>query len=126
MRATVVDASVVAAVLFDEPEAAPAVASVTGKLIAPSLLRYEIANVCVTKAVRFPTEAAAFDRAHALLGRLDLELREPEWDGLPGLARRWHITACDAAYLDLALRLRIPLVTLDARLSAAYDAAISR
>jgi predicted nucleic acid-binding protein len=123
MRATVVDASAVASVLFDEPEAAPVVASIAGRLIAPSLLRYEVANVCVVKALRDPASAQAIDRAHGLLGRLDLEWRDPHWDALPALARRWHLTAYDAAYLELALRLRTRLVTLDARLAAAYDAA---
>src|SRR4051812_10003929 len=41
MSVTVVDASAVAAVLFDEPEAEPILASVSGGLIAPTLLRYE-------------------------------------------------------------------------------------
>jgi uncharacterized protein with PIN domain len=39
MSVTVVDASAVAAVLFDEPEAAPVMAGVTGSLLAPGRRR---------------------------------------------------------------------------------------
>ena len=39
MSVTVVDASAVAAVIFDEPESAPVLASVGPSLVAPTLLR---------------------------------------------------------------------------------------
>jgi predicted nucleic acid-binding protein len=35
------------------------------------------------------------------------------------LARRFHLSAYDAAYLELAMRRAIPLATLDANLRAA-------
>jgi len=54
---------------------------------------------------------------------LSLEIAEPDWADLPVLARQWDLTAYDAAYLQLALKRRLPLVTLDARLAAAYDRA---
>jgi len=50
---------------------------------------------------------------------------EPEWDALL-LAREWGLTAYDAAFLQLALKRKAPLVTLDARLAAAYDKAAAR
>ena len=62
-RVTVVDASAIAAVLFDEPEAAPIAASVSGKLVAPTLLRYELASICTTKSIRHP------QRAHEIRAR---------------------------------------------------------
>ncbi|HET8611114.1 MAG TPA: type II toxin-antitoxin system VapC family toxin [Burkholderiales bacterium] len=121
MRATVVDASAIAAVLFDEQEAAPIVASVTGRLVAPTLLRYELASVCTTKLIRHPQRAADIHTRYRLFPELALDLFEPDWDDLPALARRWALSACDAAYLQLALARKAPLVTLDARLAAAYD-----
>ena len=48
---------------------------------------------------------------------------EPDWDTLPLLARQWDLTVYDAAYLQLALKRKAPLVTLDARLAGAYDKA---
>ena len=125
MPGTVVDASAVAAVLFDEPEAAPVVASVSGKLIAPTLLRHEIASVCTVKIIRRPHLRGELQARYQLLDELDIEFVEPEWAGLPALALRWSITAYDAAYLQLALAHRAPLVTLDARLAAAWDHATS-
>jgi predicted nucleic acid-binding protein len=121
MRATVVDASAVASVLFDEPEAAPVVASVAGALVAPTLLRYEIASVCVTKTVRHPERAHEIERRYRAFDSLEIELVEPAWTALPALARRWQLSAYDAAYLQLALARKAGLVTLDARLAAAWD-----
>lgn len=123
MRATVIDASALAAVLFDEPEAAPVVAGVIGALIAPTLIRYELASICVTKMLRHPARAASIEARYRLVGDLALELVEPDWDLLPALAHRWHLSAYDAAYMQLALARDAPLVTLDARLAAAADAA---
>jgi predicted nucleic acid-binding protein len=121
MSATVVDASAVAVVLFDEPEAEPILASITGNLIAPQLLAYELASVCTTKLLRRRGDAQAIHARYALFGRLDIELVEPDWRTLPQLAIQCALSAYDAAYLQLALRERAPLVTLDARLAAAYD-----
>jgi predicted nucleic acid-binding protein len=126
MQTTVIDASAVAAVLFDEPEAAPIVASGFGELVCPGLLRYEIANVCTTKLVRHPARAKEIEARHRLLDRLALTYAEPDWAGLPALAQRWALSDYDAAYLQLALGLRAPLVTLDARLARAYDDACAQ
>ncbi len=123
MVATVVDASAVAAVLFDEPEGAPVVSSIIGKLIAPTLLRYELAGVCTTKCVRHPARALEIQRRYELLDDLAVKYFEPDWPPLPVLARRWALSAYDAAYLQLALTKRAALVTLDARLAAAWDCA---
>ncbi|MBN8480324.1 MAG: type II toxin-antitoxin system VapC family toxin [Xanthomonadales bacterium] len=125
MAVTVLDASALAAVVFDEPEAAPVLASVRGDPVAPSLIRYELASVCTVKQIRHPGRAEEIDARHRLLSRLALTTHEPDWDDLPRLARRWALSAYDAAYLQLALALDAPLVTLDARLAAAWDDAIA-
>lgn len=121
MRETVVDASAVAAVLFDEPEAAPIAASVRGRMLAPTLLRYELASVATTRLIRHPHQARAIQQRYELLGKLQLAYVEPQWPALPALAHRWSLSAYDAAYLQLALSRDAALVTLDARLAAAWD-----
>ncbi|MBI3916009.1 MAG: hypothetical protein HY322_03255 [Betaproteobacteria bacterium] len=75
MSVTVVDASAIAAVLFDEPEAAPIIGSVTGALIASGLMRYELASICAIKLARKAPLvtldsrlAKAYDRAAARTG----------------------------------------------------------
>src|SRR6185295_9563626 len=119
MNVTVVDASALAAVLFDEPEGKPIVAAVAGTLAAPTLLQYEIANVCANKLARRPNAAKAIVSRYRLLGDLDIELFEPDWETLPELANEWSLSTYDAVYLQLALATGFRLVTLDARLAAA-------
>jgi predicted nucleic acid-binding protein len=123
MSVTVVDASAVAAVLFDEAEAEPVLASIGGSLTAPSLLAYELASVCSTKLTRYPAHAHTTLSRYMLFVQLDIELVEPAWQTLPELALQWGLSAYDAAYLQLALVHKAPLVTLDARLARAYDRA---
>jgi predicted nucleic acid-binding protein len=126
MAVTVVDASAVAAVLFDEAESEPVLASVTGALLAPTLLSYELSSVCATKLARRPSEADITLARYRLFSALDIDLIEPDWSTLPLLAREWMLSAYDATYLQLALAHKAPLVTLDARLAAAYDKAAAR
>jgi predicted nucleic acid-binding protein len=126
MSVTVVDASAVAAVLFDEPEAAPVIAGVSGALLAPGLLRYELASVCASKLRNESKRAALTLQRYRLLPGLDIEYVEPDWEALPLLARQWDLSAYDAAYLQLALKRKAPLITLDARLAGAYDKAAAK
>lgn len=121
MNATVVDASALAAVLFDEPEAEPVIASVGERLLAPTLIRYELASVCTTRLIRYPQLRDETLSRYRLLDQLALETSEPDWSELPMLAERWALSAYDAAYLQLALDRGAALVTLDARLAAAFD-----
>jgi uncharacterized protein with PIN domain len=56
----VVDASALAAILFAEPEAEAIAERLTGaRLAAPSLLDYELANVCLDQAAAEPARGAA-------------------------------------------------------------------
>ena len=126
MSDIVVDASALGAVLFDEPEAEPVLATAGDALIAPSLLVHELASICTTKLVRRPAEAYALLARFKLFADLDIELVEPDWLALPTFAIEWTLSAYDAAYLQLALARKAPLVTLDARLAAAYDKASRR
>jgi predicted nucleic acid-binding protein len=126
MSVTVVDASAVAAVLFDEPESEPLLAAVRGDLVAPTLLLYELASVCTTKLIRRPSQTGETLARYALFDELSIEFEEPDWGKLPSLAVAWSLSAYDAAYLQLALKRADTLLTLDARLAAAYDSASAR
>ncbi len=119
MNVTVVDASAVAAVLFDEPEAAPVMAGVSGSLLAPGLLRYELASVCASKLRNEPKLARLTLQRYRLLAGLDIQFADPDWEALPLLARQWDLSAYDAAYLELAMREGLPLATQDAALQVA-------
>jgi predicted nucleic acid-binding protein len=125
MRAAVVDASALVAVLFEEPEATPIRASLRGPLIAPTLLRYELANACASRARRRPADAERIFSKHQAAATLRIEQVEPDWVALSALAQRWGLTAYDAAYLQVALAKRVPLITLDRQLAMAYDRAVA-
>ena len=122
-RATVIDASALAAVLHDEPEAPAVVAGCHGELLAPTLLPYEMASVARTKMLRRPDEAQRILDCHGGFAAIGVRLLEPDWRSLPQLAARWALSVYDAAYLQIALREGAPLVTLDTRLAAAADRA---
>jgi predicted nucleic acid-binding protein len=116
----VVDASAVAAILFAEPEAEAIVERLTGAhLAAPSLLDYELANVCRTKIRRQPSQRAALRAALRLAQRLKVETVAVDHAAMLDLAEATGLTAYDASYLWLARSLGGELVTLDRKLAAA-------
>jgi predicted nucleic acid-binding protein len=116
----VVDASAVAAILFAEPEAEAIVERLTGaQLAAPSLLDYELANVCLTKIRRQPSQRAVLRAALRLAQRLKVETVAVDHAAMLDLAEATGLTAYDASYLWLARSLGGELVTLDRKLAAA-------
>ena len=114
----VVDCSVVAGTVFSEPWQAEADAQLAGRdLHAPYLLQCEIASVAVKKARAGLAELAADGVQHA--AEMAIELHRIEEAAVVALARRYELSAYDAAYLWLAADLRCPLATFDGKLAAA-------
>ena len=113
----VVDASLIAALLFAEPEQTAAAQGLAQcRPVAPELLPYELANVALNKLRRGHAEQAV--RASlARLDALDIELHAVAAQQSFELAARYRLTAYDAAYLALASQLRCPLLTFDTRLA---------
>ena len=114
----VVDASVVAAVVFWEPERDRALELLDGAgLHASSVLDYELASVARTKIRRFPEREQAF-LANLADGLATDIVRWPvDYVALVQLALQAGISTYDASYLWLARHLSIPLVTFDRRLA---------
>ena len=108
----VVDCSVLAAVLFDEPERETAALAMAGKeLFAPDLLDHEMVSVALKKArdgLRDIAVQGLSDLAELRLTRCPVN-SQAQFE----LARKVDMTAYDAAYLLLALDLGAPLVTFD-------------
>jgi predicted nucleic acid-binding protein len=114
MPVKVVDASALAALLFGEPEAEVVASSLDGaRIIAPSLLSFELANVCVTKCKRHPDLRQALVAAFKLRSRLGIEETAVDHDDVLDLALQSGLTAYDPSYLWLARRFQAELVTLD-------------
>ena len=130
----VLDASV--ALLWLVPETNPAgvdYAATTlralkgSQAVVPSLLALEIANVVVKVESRGIVTEADAQRFIALLGRLNIVTDQATAAHALGdtlnLARRFKLSAYDAAYLELALRTGLPLATRDADLTPAATTA---
>jgi predicted nucleic acid-binding protein len=119
----VVDASVVAAILFVEDNADRAAALLSGaKLIAPNLLPYEIANVGVTKSKREPDASESIRIGLGGLSQLNIELFDVDPAAVIRLAIEKSLSAYDAAYLWLSQIKQAELMTFDKRLLQAASA----
>lgn len=93
---------------------------------APSLWPLEVLNVLVMAQRRGRlTSESRQDRLallQALPIRIDMETADQAWTITNLLAERHRLTLYDAAYLELAQRLNLPLATLDNDLRMAANA----
>ena len=123
--ASVVDCSVLVAAFFEEANTVEATAALANRALhAPTLLPYEFANVARSKSRAGADPSRITEGLEAFeASRIELHLLEPRW--LHELALEEGLTAYDAAYLGLAIRLRAPLLTFDHRLSAAAERRLS-
>ena len=96
----------------------------TQELWAPTLWVLECTNVLQSAQRRRRIEAARRVEVAAQLGELPVRLDQetPDFVSLDRLAATHGLSAYDAAYLELALRRSLVLVSLDARLIAAAQA----
>ena len=89
----------------------------------PSIWSLEIANALLVGERRLRITATdtreLLDSLAALPIQSDADVPNRVWTATMAIARVQHLTAYDAAYLELALRLDLPLATLDSRLRAA-------
>jgi predicted nucleic acid-binding protein len=95
--------------------------------VVPSLLALEVANVVAKVESKGLVTEADSQRFIALLGLLNIVTDQATATHALGdtlnLARRYRLSAYDAAYLELALRTGLPLATLDADLAKAATTA---
>ena len=122
MPGKVVDASVIAAIAFQETRTLEAEAILEGAdLAAPPLLGFELANIARNKTLRDPHLLGTI--REGLLEALRLEIQWIEVDHLAvlELALLTGLTTFDASYLYLARTLGLPLVTFDQQLQAAIS-----
>jgi predicted nucleic acid-binding protein len=118
MAVKVVDASALAALLFGEPEAEAVAGQLEGaRLVAPALLGFELANVCLIKSRRHPEQRAALTAAFRLRAQMAVEEVAVDHEGALELAAATGLTAYDASYLWLTRELGAELATLDQRLA---------
>jgi predicted nucleic acid-binding protein len=116
MTRVVVDASALAAVVFQEPAGAAVRERLEGAAVfAPGLLKYELASTAWKKIRRQPEDAVKIltALAVALDDRWGLTWQDLEPVDVVLVAHATGLTAYDASYLWLAGSLGADLVTLD-------------
>jgi predicted nucleic acid-binding protein len=127
----VLDSSIALAWCFaDEKNAyADAIAGLFPNIeaIVPGLWPLEIGNILVVGERRgrnTQADTAQWTRfLRSLPIVIDDETTARAWSETESLARSHNLSAYDACYLELALRVGLPLATLDAKLRAAATAA---
>lgn len=131
MKRFVLDCSVTMAWCF-ENEADPRADALLGDMpdsaaYVPSIWGLEVANVLLVGERRgrlTEADASAFvTRIQEMSIALEPMLGPEALNRVLSLARRHGLSAYDASYLELAIRLEIPLATLDAKLREAAKSA---
>jgi len=117
----VVDASAAAAVLFREPDSLRVAPRLFGasRAVVPQLFHLEVANIGRTKVRRREIHEAQAMELLATIESWPLVVETVAWKDAWTAALVSGLTVYDAAYLHLTIRLRLPLVSLDAALVAA-------
>ncbi len=118
MADKVLDASAAAALLFNEPDAELVAGRIDGhRLLAPNLISYELANVCLKKIRRDPRAEQSLTTAFRLRFALAIEERLIDPDAVLDLAVSTGLSVYDASYLWLSRALAVDLITLDQKLA---------
>jgi predicted nucleic acid-binding protein len=122
MPVLVVDASALGSLIFGEPSAEKVAELLSeGRIIAPSLLWFEVASVCLKKIKAHPKKKAQIIEAFNNARRLDIEIGKVDHLEAIELALDKGITTYDASYLWLALEVRADLITLDETMHKAFS-----
>jgi predicted nucleic acid-binding protein len=116
----VVDASAVAAVVFEEPSGATVRAHLQDDtLLAPQLIDYELLNVGLVKIRRGLGNELLIRTMMSGVRLLDIRRIPVPMHEVGALALRTGLSGYDASYLWLALKKDVELVTLDHELRRA-------
>ena len=94
----------------------------TNEALVPCLWTYEVANGLVMAHRRKRLAESDITTILQSLKTLPISVDPPDADGvlqLPVLALKYQLTAYDAAYLEMALRLKLPIATKDAAITRA-------
>lgn len=126
----VLDGSAALAWCFED-EGTPAVDSMMERVaeqgaIVPALWRLEVANGLQVAVRRGRLDPAKRDALLSALTYFDIttdaETDRHAWTATVQLAEQYKLTLYDASYLELALRQRLPLASLDKELRRAAQA----
>ncbi|MDE0083349.1 MAG: type II toxin-antitoxin system VapC family toxin [Gammaproteobacteria bacterium] len=98
-----------------------------GRAFVPTIWPVEVANVLLVATRRLRIAETDWPRIRrnldALPIRIDPASTSRIWDEVLELAHAHHLSVYDSMYLELAIRMQLPLATLDGALAAAGRAA---
>jgi predicted nucleic acid-binding protein len=126
----VIDSSMTLAWYFEDEKTAASIAVLNHVAeqgaVVPALWHLEVLNGLQVAVRRGRITAgyrdASLDDLRALVIAIDPETTRQAWVATLSLCERFGLTAYDAAYLELAVRCRLPLATLDGELVRAAKA----
>jgi predicted nucleic acid-binding protein len=114
MPVTVVDASALGALVFGEPRAEEISARLSGgQMVAPALLWFELASICMKKIKAHPQLQNHLFDALLLALYLPIEVIEVDQGQTVKIANQTGLTTYDASYVWLAREVNGDLITLD-------------
>ena len=117
MHVKIIDASALGALVFGEPQAAEIARVLTETpIVAPALLWFELASICLKKIKAHPQRTDQILNAFTLSHRLPIEIIAIEHSEVIGLAGDTGLSTYDASYLWLVDSLGGELVTLDRKM----------
>lgn len=123
----IIDSSIALGWCFED-EQTPAALAVLREVgaagaVVPSLWRLEVANglqmALRRRRITVEFRDASLSDLESLAISVDTETFDRAWTDTLSLSDRFTLTTYDAAYLELAIRLRLPLATMDAELASA-------
>lgn len=110
----VADTNTFLAVALDEPERARIVRVTTGcDLVAPEVLPFELGNALTAMLKKGAISCEEVPAAWAAVQAIPVDLRGLDIPAALALAVQFGLYAYDAYFLECALSLRLPLLTLD-------------
>src|SRR4030042_6078284 len=110
----VADTNTFIAVALNEPEKGMIIRLTKGHdLVAPEVLPFEIGNALTAMMKRNALEAEEVIQAWDIVQHIPVDLRRIGVRAALDIATQYNIYAYDAYFLECALNLRSPLLTLD-------------
>ena len=110
----IVDTNIFLAVALEESEKKNIIKLTVGhELVAPEVLPFEIGNALTAMMKKHTLETDELISAWDIVQAIPVELRQIDIRSALGIASRFNIYAYDAYFIECAISLRSPLLTLD-------------
>ena len=113
----IADTNTFLAVALEEPEKKKIIQLTVGhELVAPEVLPFEIGNALTTMMKKRTIEGDELTSAWDMVQAIPVELRQIDIRSALEIASRFNIYAYDAYFIECAVSLRCPLLTLDGQM----------